>query len=112
MKTREHKALDRALKALERAQERVYQAREDYARAETLALSARMPSREVTFYSGMGTESLDISRRHGGKPWRAGDDRGVNAPAFMDVLEAVETETRLPCAAYVVRARNGRELCD
>lgn len=113
MKTKERRALDRAVKALERAQERLCDAGAAYAKAETLALSKRLPGRVCAFTSGMGAEYLTIARRDGRAfMFQAGDaPRNCTVPPFLDVLASVEAETRVNgFAASDFAAKDGVEV--
>jgi hypothetical protein len=112
--TRELRRLHAAERALEKAQERLGAAAFEYAKAETLKLSKRWPSRLVEYHSGMGRTTLFVSRRG---PMRGSymfsdtyGDVGAWVPPFIAELARVEDDTRLPDpGAGSVKARNGVE---
>lgn len=109
-------ALANACDAYNSALESLGEKVESWLLGELAALSARLPGRTVTLYSGNGTLSLEIERR---RPLTWGDNaertafrcwdftgqipwaRWVAVPAFLLALEAAEGETRLTSIAPV-----------
>ncbi len=107
--TPEHTALKRALKRLAKAQEAVMGAAQAYARAETIAYSRRHPKREVRFCCAMGTTTLHVEAKGlaaGQSSYMINVDGGYTGaeqrlpiPAFLNVLDAAESETGIPTLA-------------
>lgn len=121
------KPLAKACRAYEAALSRFYDGVESWLMGELAALSARLPGRTVTLYSGNGTLSLEIERRRplawgdyaerqafrvwdvaGRSPWA----RWHAVPAFLLDLERAEQESGLdyitPVGAF--RFRDGKAL--